>query len=106
MLEVPLGLPGDKRAWDGRLSDSSEACGVEAETRLHDIQALDRRIALKMADDGTDRVLLIVTRSRSNEEALRACRELIRDRFPLDLREILVHLRAGRVPPASGVLVL
>jgi len=104
--EVPVIGSGDARAWDAEVRDRSSRCGVEAETRLHDVQAMDRRIALKMVDGRQDRVILLVRRSRSNREALRSCRVLLRDRFPLDSRAILDDLRAGRIPPASGILVL
>jgi hypothetical protein len=73
---------------------------------LSDLQAIDRRIALKMEDDGVDRVILVVADTRRNREILRQHRELLRSRFPLDSREILKELRAGRLPPHGGILVL
>jgi hypothetical protein len=50
--EVPLGPAGDLRAWDALLGLSRERVGVEAETRITDLQAVARRLALKggMAD--------------------------------------------------------
>jgi transcriptional regulator with XRE-family HTH domain len=50
--EVPLSPSGDLRAWDGIATVAGERFAIEAETRLHDIQALERRIALKQRDGG------------------------------------------------------
>src|SRR4051794_18711660 len=40
--EVPLPNPGDRRAWDLLLRIPGQLVGVEAETRLRDIQAFVR----------------------------------------------------------------
>jgi transcriptional regulator with XRE-family HTH domain len=104
--EVPLGLPDDLRAWDMELSIGTEAAKVEAETVLDDLQALERRIALKAQDGNTDLVLLLVADTDRNRRVLRAHRETLRARFPLDTREALGHLRAGRLPPASAIILL
>ena len=46
--------------------------GVEAETRLRDLQALDRRLALKERDGGMDRLILLVLDS-PREPRRRTC---------------------------------
>lgn len=97
---------GDMRAWDGEIGGSNETCKVEAETRLHDIQAVERRTALKMADDQVSVVILLVAESRGNAAVLREFRELLRPRFPFDTRQVLRALRRGEVPSASGICVL
>jgi transcriptional regulator with XRE-family HTH domain len=104
--EVKLAIPGDRRAWDAELRAGGRTCKVEAETVLADLQALDRRIALKMADDDVSVVILLVADTKRNRAVLRAHRELLRDRYPLDSREILATLRAGQCPEWSGVLLL
>jgi hypothetical protein len=95
---VPIPIHGDRRAWD--------AIAVEAETRLRDIQALERRIALKQRDGGVDVVILLVNDTAANRRVLAAHREALRARFPLDGRAILAALRAGRAPQDSGIVVL
>jgi transcriptional regulator with XRE-family HTH domain len=40
--EVPLGIPGDGRAWDDVVDGPGWSLPVEAETRLRDVQALHR----------------------------------------------------------------
>jgi transcriptional regulator with XRE-family HTH domain len=67
--EVPLPIAGDLRAWDLVVLGAGEPIGVEAETRLLDIQALERRIALKMRDGGLSRVILLVSTTRGNRMA-------------------------------------
>jgi transcriptional regulator with XRE-family HTH domain len=104
--EVPLPLAGDPRAWDACISGEAESAAVEAETRLGDIQDLDRRVALKQRDGGMERVILLVAATPRNRETLLATREALRPRFPLDSRAVLAALRSGRLPPAGGIVLL
>jgi transcriptional regulator with XRE-family HTH domain len=104
--EVPLGIDGDLRAWDGELLVAGETCKLEAETVLYDLQATDRRIALKMADDHVDRVILLVAATRRNRRVLREFGGLIAERYPLGTREVMAALAAGRLPERSGVVLL
>lgn len=104
--EVPLRRYGDLRAWDGELDFGRDTCKLEAETAVADLQATDRRIGLKMDDDGVDRVILLVSDTRRNRLALRQGRELLRGRFPLDAREILSAVGRGICPPAGGIVML
>ncbi len=105
--EVPIPLPGDQRAWDGRLTDGRLSASVEAEVHLHDVQALQRRVALKQRDDpGAGAVILLLAETAHNRRVLRASRDALREQFPLDGAAILRCLRAGRLPTLSGVLML
>jgi hypothetical protein len=104
--EVPLPIAGDPRAWDGLGTFADGLLGVEAEARLGDVQAMDRRIGLKQRDGGIDRVVLLIADTQANRQALAAHREALRSRFPLDGRAVMRALRAGRRPDASGILVL
>jgi len=84
-----------------------ERTAVEAETAIRDGQAIERRIELKRRDDpSVDRVVLLVADTRRNREALALLCEGLRDRYPLDGREVLGALGAGRHPPASGIVIL
>jgi transcriptional regulator with XRE-family HTH domain len=103
--EVPLRIPGDRRAWDAVLVGPDWEVPVEAETRIHDSQALERRVALKQRDDGRPVVVLLVADTRANRRALAVATGL-RESFPLGSREILAALRVGRPPSASGILLL
>jgi hypothetical protein len=104
--EVPLPIPGDLRAWDGQIRLAGAVIGIEAEMRLADVQALERRIALKQRDGGVDRVILLVADTRGNRRVLALHREALRARFPLDTRAVLAALREGDVPAANGIVVL
>lgn len=103
--EAPVGQAGDGRAWDRRL-DGPVSVGVEAEVRLRDLQALERRMQRKKQDSGVARMLLVVRGTRGNREILRETLPGLRGTFPLGSREILQALADGRDPGADGLLVL
>jgi transcriptional regulator with XRE-family HTH domain len=105
-LEVPLGIPGDTRAWDAMLSDRTETVGAEAETRITDGQALERRLALKRRDGRIDRLVIVVADTRANRAVLRATRQRLRADYPLDTADVLDAIRAGRLPAAGGVALI
>jgi transcriptional regulator with XRE-family HTH domain len=104
--EVPLSSRGDARAWDAQLSLGGAVIAIEAEMRLADVQALDRRIVLKRRDSGVDLVILLVADTVGNRRAVAAHRESLRASFPLDTRAVLAAIRGGRPPTSSGIVVL
>lgn len=104
--EVPVGGPGDLRAWDVVISSESERMAVEAETRLADLQAVQRRIALKCRDSGIARVVLLMSASRANRSTLRLFEDPLRESFPVRGSEALRALRNGRLPAGSAVILL
>jgi transcriptional regulator with XRE-family HTH domain len=105
--EVSLPIAGDLRAWDGMIVGGEDRAFVEGEAHLGDTQALARRIALKQRDDPRACVvILLVARSAHNRRVLAEHREALRAQFPLDGAAIARALRAGRVPPASGITVV
>jgi transcriptional regulator with XRE-family HTH domain len=104
--EVPIPIAGDLRAWDLQFRVGIETVGVEAETRLSDLQALDRRIALKVRDSAVTVVVLLLADTTANRRTIAEHREALRSAFPLDSRAVLGALRTGRPPSASGIVVL
>jgi transcriptional regulator with XRE-family HTH domain len=110
--EVPLEIAGDQRAWDasiGRLLDGAGRLAelpVEAETRLVDVQAQLRRIALKARDAGVRDILLLVADTHRNRQAIRYARSSLDETFPIPVRSILSALGSGRHPGGSGLVVL
>jgi transcriptional regulator with XRE-family HTH domain len=104
--EVPLPMPGDLRAWDAVGELERQRMAVEAETRLRDIQALDRRLALKQRDGRIAVLVLVVADTRANRSVLAAHREALRPSFPLDRRHIRSAFDAGRLPDRNGLLVV
>lgn len=103
--EVPLPIPGDLRAWDATASNPAVRIGVEGETRLRDLQAVERRIALKERDGGMDRVILLVADTRHDREVVRAHADGLATRFPVPGKRALELLRAG-VDPGGNALIL
>lgn len=105
-VEVPVDVPGDPRAWDACLTGANVRIGVEAETRLRDVQALQRRIEGKRRDSHVDRVILVVANTRSNRAALRAAQVLLARSYPVSSREALADLAAGRCPGGDAIVVI
>ncbi len=58
--------------------------GCEAETRLADVQALERRLALKARDGDVDVVVLIVADTAHNRAVLERERGTLRALLPLE----------------------
>lgn len=102
--EVPV-APGDRRAWDAVVSDGTRTLGIEAETRIRDIQSLDRRLQLKLQDAGVFGVLLVLNATNWNRRVLRDHAAALAN-YPLRTRELVAQLRSGSLPTASGILVL
>jgi len=103
--EVLVGGAGDLRAWDMQL-DGPGSIGIDAETRLHDIQALQRRFEAKWRDSGVDRIVLLVASSRHNRRVLAEHRDALLSTFPADTPEIMAALRRGRLPGSNGIVIL
>ena len=105
--EVPLPAQGDLRAWDAVVDGADGSFFTEGESHVRDAQALERRIRIKVRDDPRARiVILVLTRSDHHRAVLAEHRESLRDLLPLDGSAILRSVRAGRCPPASGIVLL
>jgi transcriptional regulator with XRE-family HTH domain len=103
--EVPLPIAGDLRAWDATAICPAFRAGVEAETRLRDIQAQERRWSLKQRDGGMDRLILLVLDSRSNRDVLRLHADWVAERFPIPGVRAL-ELVGAAVDPGGDALIL
>jgi hypothetical protein len=66
MAEAPLPTLGDRRAWDLLLRLPQQLIGVEAETRIRDMQRLVRHMHERERDGGADTVLLVLADTRTN----------------------------------------
>ncbi len=103
--EVPLGIPGDLRAWDVVVDGPGWSIPVEAETRLRDVQALLRRVGLKARDGRADRLILLVADTRHNRHVLRLAAAEFAGAFPVRGRDALLALRTGVEPPGRSVVL-
>jgi hypothetical protein len=107
-VEVGLPIPGDLRAWDAEIRGFIPRpwrARIEAETRISDGQALERKLARKLRDDPGGSLILLVADTRLNREAIASLRPGLRGVFPVPARSVLRALRAG-VEPAGNAIVL
>jgi transcriptional regulator with XRE-family HTH domain len=104
--EVPLGIPGDRRAWDAVIEGRGWRLPVEAESRLRDVQACSRRLMLKRRDDRCDVVFLLVADTRHNRHVLRLAWPDLAAEFPVAGKTALDALVKGEPPSGSGIVLL
>ena len=104
--EVLTGPPGSLRAWDAVISLGPQRVGIEAETRLTDLQAVQRRIELKCRDSGIPTAILLLADTRTNRASLAMFAHAVRDAFPVPGRETLQELREGRLPRGSSMVLI
>lgn len=100
--EVPLPIPGDRRAWD-RVLQGDVGIGVEAETKPTDLQELQRRLALKKRDGGVDRLILILPNSEWSRRLLRL--NDLESTFPVPGKVALRALQEGRDPGGDAAIL-
>ena len=108
--EVPITGQGDLRAWDAVISapatiGGSATVGVDAETRLRDVQATQRRCETKWRDSDVHRIVLLVADTTHNRAVLREHRLTLSSTFPADTGEVMRALRRGELPPRNGIVV-
>ena len=104
--EVPLSIGGDQRAWDAVIGGAGWRVPVDAESRLRDVQACTRRVALKLRDDGGGIVILVVADTRHNRRVLALAASNLAGDFPIAGPAVLASLMNGEPPPGSGIVLL
>lgn len=104
--EVPVGAVGDLRAWDAVLSLGEDRMGIEAETRLTDLQAVQRRITLKCRDSEVGQAVLLLAGTRTNHVMIRTFEASIRNAFPIPGRVALPALREGQLSSGSALILV
>jgi transcriptional regulator with XRE-family HTH domain len=110
-LEVPIGAdPRDMRAWDMvivlRGRQPTVTVGVEAMTRLRDMQSQLRAAQLKRQDSGVSRLVLLLADTHANRSALASAEPLIRAAFPVRTRAAMAALTAGRDTGGDALIVM
>lgn len=106
MAEAPLPLPGDRRAWDLLLRLPTQLIGVEAETRIRDMQRLVRHMHERERDGGVDAIVLVLAATRTNRELVDELRTALGPAYSTSPRLLLKCLREGQPLPGSGVVLL
>jgi hypothetical protein len=76
-----------------------------AETVLDDIQALERRLALKVRDGGVDGIILVIADTPRNRRALASAPGSF-SAFNRNARRVLSALATGRDPGGSSLILL
>ena len=104
--EVLFPNPGDRRAWDLLLRVPGQIIGLEAETRVRDVQWLVRRMHERESDGGTHVVLLVLADTRVNRALLDELRIALGEQWATLPRAILRALRTGQPLPGCGVVLV
>jgi hypothetical protein len=103
--EVPIPIPGDLRSADATATARGFDVTIEAETRLGDVQAAERKLHTKQRDLVTSRAILLVADTRHNRRVIATVPEL-RTQFPIDTRACLAALGRGEDPGGDCLVVL
>jgi transcriptional regulator with XRE-family HTH domain len=106
VIELPVPGVVDYRAWDAAIDGPACRCRVDAETRVGDLQAVERRVALKQRDGREPCVLLVLADTKHHRWLLGTAGEGIRTRFPVSQRAALAALKAGRSPGGNALILL
>jgi transcriptional regulator with XRE-family HTH domain len=104
--EAPFPAPGDPRHWDLLLRLRGQRVGVEAETRIRDLQALVRRMRTRLREGGVDHMVLVLSDSAVNRRLVHELREALGAEFATAPRAVLRALRHGEHVPGSAVVLL
>ena len=105
LTEIPV-RAGELRAWDAMLVQPSCRVGVEAETRVRDVQAIERSVLVKQRDSGIERAILLLSDTRHHRQLLRDFGPHLTGSFPVASRSAIEALRAGRDPGANAIVLL
>ncbi|MEO7117652.1 MAG: helix-turn-helix transcriptional regulator [Candidatus Limnocylindrales bacterium] len=104
--EVPFPDVNDPRSWDSVARRVDFRIGIEGETRPNDGQELKRRLAAKRRDGRVDRLILLLSDTRSNRAFLREVEAEFRPDFPIPGRIALRAFEAGRDPGGDAIILL
>jgi hypothetical protein len=106
VVEMPSAGSVDQRAWDAGLDGAGVCIRLDAETHVGDVQALERRLALKQRDTVATAVMLLLSETRHHRELLAIAGDGLRAAFPVPQRSALSALRDGRSPVGNALVLL
>lgn len=104
--EAVMPITGDLRAWDALVRLGGRRAGCEVETRVKDIQALERKLGAKLRDGGVDVLLLVLSDTLHHRSLVAEQGHVLRPLLPLDNAQVRRALRLGSLPAASGVVLV
>ncbi len=105
-LEVPVPIPGDRRAVDAVIRAGDGSAAIVAVTQVHDLQAQLRAIRLKARDMRIERVIVVVRASDRNRRMLRGAADIAALGFPVGTRAALQALAGGRLPDGDALVLV
>jgi hypothetical protein len=103
--EVPIPIPRDRRSADAVASTPAFDAVIEAETRVYDVQATQRRLRSKQRDLNAQRAILLLADTRHNRAVIAAVPD-IRERFPIQTRACIAALARGEDPGGDCLVIL
>jgi len=108
--EVPIAPasiegPRDFRAWDAVVGGVGWEIGIEAETHVRDLQALERRLALKQRDGAMSVLILVLGDTRHHRELMSGAGIALRSAFPTTARAALRALGRAEAPASNAVVL-
>jgi len=106
VIELPEAGSVDRRAWDAGIDGPGWSIRLDAETHIGDVQAVQRRVALKQRDGRVAAVILLLAETRHHGALLRDAGEGLRSQFPVPARRALLALAAGRSPGGDSLIRL
>jgi transcriptional regulator with XRE-family HTH domain len=104
-FEVAIPIAGDRRSADAVIEGAFGEGLVEAETRMDDIQGLERKVAAKARDLGLTLVILLVADTRHNRAVIAMHPEL-KATFSVGTRACLGAIASGKAPAGNCLVVL
>ncbi len=105
-VEVPVAPHLDRSAWDAVMASNGVQVGVEAETRLRDVQAVQRRVSLKQRDSAFECAVLVLADTRNNRGVVREYADILAAAFPTATAAALADLRAGNAPRSNALVLI
>jgi hypothetical protein len=106
VIELPMGDLVDRRSWDAAVDGLDRAVRIEAETHVHDVQALERRIRLKQRDGRIDVVVLVLSDTRHHRRVIAAADAGLAELFPITTRAALRAFSEARSPRANAIVLV
>jgi hypothetical protein len=106
VIEMPVPGTVDLRAWDLGIDGHGVRVRIDAETHVGDLQAVDRRVALKQRDGQEPCVILLLAKTRHHRTLLELAGDALRARYPVSQRAALAALRDGRQPSGNALVLL
>jgi transcriptional regulator with XRE-family HTH domain len=105
-LEAPLPIQGDQRAWDMLVWNGDVAIGVEAISRLRDVQAQLRAAQLKRREANVLRLVFLIAATHANRRALAGAEALMAANFHAGTRVGMTALANGHDPGGDALVLL